>query len=303
MSKMKKIEVKEEKIRCLVTGAAGFIGSHVTQMLLDRGYEVYGLDDLSTGKLENLKEHENFQFINGDIRNLSLLNIIGKCDYVFHLAAMAKVQRSIDDPVGSNFVNVTGTLNILEYCRRHKAKLIFSSSSSIYKGEDLPIAEIDAKDPKSPYGLQKLIGEQYIQLYGRLFNLDYCILRYFNVFGERQAIDGSYPAVVAVFMARHELGKTLTITNDGQQRRDFTYVGDVARANLMGMDWTGIYNIGSGKNYSVNEIAAIFGDEVENIGVRKGEARNTLADISQAKSRGWEPTVDVKDWVNEQISK
>lgn len=304
---MKKIEVKEELPKVLVTGCAGFIGSHITEELLARGYEVYGLDNMSTGKQENIAMHadnDNFTFINGDIRDLGLFSIISKCEYVFHLAALARIQPSIQDPITANYVNLVGTLNVLEYCRRHNAKLIFSSSSSIYSGVDLPIREDDTKDPKSPYALQKWMSEQYIELYGKLYGTKYTILRYFNVYGERQITDGAYAAVIGIFLEQKEKGKKLTLTNDGEQRRDFTYVKDVAKANLMAIEWPNDYfNIGTGKNYSINDLAEMVDGEKEYIGHREGEAQETLADNTKARERGWTPTKDLKDWVNDTLGR
>jgi UDP-glucose 4-epimerase len=297
---MKKIEVKEVKGRCLVTGAAGFIGSHVSEILLEQGYEVIGLDNLSTGTTENLPDHDNFIFVRGDVRDLSVFNLLKECDYVFHLVALARIQPSIQDPITSNFVNLNGTLNVLEFCRKHKAKLIFSSSSSIYSGVHLPIHEDDVKDPKSPYALQKWLAEQYIELYGKLYGLKYTILRYFNVYGERQIITGAYAAVIGIFLAQVAEGKPLTITNDGEQRRDFTYVKDVAKANLMAMEWPSDYfNIGTGVNYSINDLANMVSGEKEYIGNRMGEAKATLADNTKAMKLGWKPEQSLENWVND----
>lgn len=294
------------KNRALVTGAAGFIGSHVVDLLIENGFEVIGIDDMSTGKDENLSNHENFTFIKGDIRNLSLFNMIKEVDYVFHLAALARIQPSIEDPITSHNVNLTGTLNVLEYCRRNKAKIIFSSSSSIYEGAEpeqgIPTPELGKQDPKSPYALQKLQSEQYIELYSQLYELDYTILRYFNVYGERQITEGAYSAIVGIFLNQKEAGKKLTVTNDGEQRRDFTYVRDVAMANLLASKWPRTtVNVGTGKNYSVNELAKRVGGEIEYIGERQGEARLTLADNRLAKSLGWNPNVDIMEWVDDQI--
>lgn len=298
---MPKIDIHEDKQRVLVTGAAGFIGSHVTEMLLAAGYQVFGLDNLSTGKTENLPKHKNFQFINGDIRDLSLFNLMGEVDCVFHLAALARIQPSIQDPVTSNYVNHVGTLNVLEYCRRHKAKIVFSSSSSIYQDADSPTPEDYPKEPKSPYGLQKLQAEQYIELYAKLYGLNYAILRYFNVYGERQILDGAYAAIVGIFLQQRAAGKPLTITNDGEQRRDFTYVKDVAKANLMAQEWPdGIYNIGTGQNYSINQLADEIGGEKEYIGDRIGESQITQADNSKAKAQGWQPSMNIERWIHDQ---
>jgi UDP-glucose 4-epimerase len=295
-------KTKLPKNRALVTGCAGFIGSHVTDLLLENNYLVLGLDNLSTGTPQNLREHPNFQFINGDVRDFSLLNMLGGVDYVFHLAALARIQPSIEDPVTSNFVNHVGTLNMLEYCRRHKAKMVFSGSSSVYGDVKLPTGEDARKDPKSPYALQKYQAEQYIQLYGQLYDLDYVILRYFNVYGERQITDGAYAAIVGIFLQQFGEGKQLSITGDGEQRRDFTYVKDVAKANFMATEWpSAIYNIGTGKNYSVNELADAVGGQKKYIKARRGEARQTQANNKRALAQGWRPTKDITEWIHDQI--
>lgn len=280
--------------KCLVTGGVGFIGSHVVDSLIYAGHDVLVIDNLSTGNKKNLNAQADF--LEEDIENRSLWQALSRYDYVFHLASLARIQPSIENPVLSHDTNVDGTLNVLEYCRAHNAKLIFSSSSSIYKGDDLPSSEGANIDPKNPYTLQKYICEQYIALYRRLYGLNYVVLRYFNVFGERQILDGAYAAIVGIFMKQREQGKPLTITFDGEQRRDFTYVKDVARANVMAMDWQGTFNIGTGENCSINDIAEMIGGEREYIGDREGEVRETLADITKAQSMGWEPTVNILRW-------
>jgi UDP-glucose 4-epimerase len=286
-------------MRYIVTGGLGFIGSHVTDLLIDEGHDVYIVDNLSTGKFQNINPKAHF--IQGDIRDKDIFEGIGKVDTVFHLAALARIQPSIQDPVSANDVNVNGTLNILEYCRKYGVKIVFSGSSSIYSGENLPITEESEKYPKSPYSLQKHICEQYIRLYGELYGLKYTILRYFNVYGERQILEGAYAAVVGIFLNQKSEGKALTITNDGEQRRDMTYVRDVAKANVMATNWpSSEYNIGTGKNYSMNELADMIGGNIEYIGERAGEARQTLADNSKARFEGWEPTVDISDWIKSQ---
>lgn len=286
--------------RCIVTGGAGFIGSHVVDRLIAEGHHVVVIDNLSTGKRENLNPHAIF--VEGDICNPLVWMGLPDFDYVFHLAALARIQPSINDPMTSNEVNLVGTLRALEYCRENKAKLIFSGSSSIYQGEPTPTKEADPKYPKSPYAMQKLMCEQYIRLYADLFGVKYTVLRYFNVYGERQLTDGAYAAVVGIFLNQKEAGESLTITNDGEQRRDFTYVKDVARANYMAMFWEkGTYNIGTGRNYSMNEIAKFVGGDIKYVGERKGEARITLADNSKAKAEGWFPSVDIKEWVYETL--
>lgn len=280
--------------KCLVTGSAGFIGSHVVDLLIEKGHEVTGIDDFRAGKELNLNPKADL--IIEDILKVDWTNL-PKYDFVFHLAAVPRVQYSIEHPEETHEVNVTGTLKVLEYCRLVDAKIIFSSSSSIYEGVHLPTLEHDAKKPRSPYAMHKLISEQYIELYNELFNVDYCILRYFNVYGERASATGSYPLVIALFMDQKKKGLPLTITNDGENRRDFTYVKDVARANAMAMEWKGTFNIGNGDNRSVNQIAGYVGGKTINIGPRLGEPKATLADFSKAKNFGWEPTMNVEDWI------
>lgn len=277
-------------MKCLVTGGAGFIGSHVVDTLLEAGHQVLVVDHLSTGKLENL--NPKAKFIRGDIEYSKLWNGLDRHNYVFHLAAHARIQPSIKHPVKAHKTNINGTLNVLEYCRKHKSKLIFSGSSSIFKGDKLPTKENDSKDPKNPYALQKYVCEQYIRLYHKLYGLDYAILRYFNVYGERQLLGGAYATILGIFLKQKAEAEPLTITADGEQRRDFTYVKDVARANLLAMKWHGAYNIGGGKNYSINELADIVGGEKKYIPGRLGEVRETLADNSKAKKFGWVPTPD-----------
>lgn len=302
----KKINVKEEQITCLVTGCAGFIGSHVTEMLLKHGYRVIGVDDLSTGQIRNvdhLAANSNFEFIKGDIRDLSLFNLIKKVDYVFHLAALPRITRSVDDPVTTHAVNVTGTLNVLEYCRKNKAKIIYSSSSSVYAANaPLPITEQAPLSPASPYAMHKLISEQYVRLYGQVYGVEYTMLRYFNVFGERQVLESEYAPVLGTFLRQKAAKEPLTIAGDGEQSRDFTYVKDVARANLGAMDWPkGVFNIGSGTKVTVNQIAAAVGGKVKHTPARPRDAKEKLAFIEKAKGQGWRPTKTILEWINDNV--
>lgn len=277
----------------LVTGSAGFIGSHLADLLIEQGHEVTGIDNLSTGKKENLNPEA--KFIHGDIRE----KIAWNYDVVYHCAALPRIQPSIKDPIEAHDVNVNGTLNILEYCRRYKTKLIFSSSSSIFKGDSLPTGEDSPKDPKSPYSLQKWLCEQYIELYGKLYGLDYAILRYFNVYGERQLTEGAYATVLGIFQKQRKANKPLTITNDGGQKRDFTHIKDIVRANLMALEWQGTFNIGTGKNYSINEIANLFGGDKIYVGARQGEVRATLCDNTKAREKGWQSQYSLKEHYND----
>lgn len=285
--------------KCLVTGGLGFIGSNLVKKLVEEGHDVIVIDNLSTGDIRN--KNRKTELIIADIQDESIYKELPVVDYVFHLAALARIQNSIQDPISANNVNVNGTLNILEFCKKVNAKLIFSSSSSIYEGSELPTKETSEIMPKNPYALQKYICEQWIKMYSDLYSLDYTILRYFNVYGESQILTGAYAAVIGIFLNQKKNGQPLTITNDGEQRRDFTYVGDVVNANIAATHWDkDVYNIGTGVNYSVNEIAEMISEDKVYIGNRIGEVQETLADNSKAKNRGWDQTMSIKQWINEQ---
>lgn len=275
------------------------MGSHVVDLLLAEGWEVIVIDNFSTGSVDNLNDLATLHV--GSITDPTTWEAMPEVDYVFHLASLARIQPSIANPLPAHQANLTGTVRVLEYCRAHNAKIIFSSSSSLYEGVDLPTNEEGKQLWKNPYTLQKAACEAYIELYGRLYGLDYAILRYFNVFGERQILEGDYAAVVGILLAQKAAGKPMTITHDGEQRRDFTYVKDIARANLQAVQWGGVTNIGTGENYSINQLADAIGGEREYIGDRLGEARNTQADNSRALSLGWEPTTSIIEWIQSQL--
>lgn len=280
----------------LVTGSAGFIASHVTDRLVEQGHSVTGVDNLSNGRRENL--NPDSMFIQADITDPKTFEILPKAEYVFHLAALARVQPSIKEPVKWHDTNVNGTLNVLEYAKQCDAKIIYTSTSSVYGNTDiLPTGEDHEKNPLSPYALQKLMGEMYIKLYSELYDVDYTILRYFNVYGERQIMGGAYSSVIGTFLDKKAKGESLPVRNTGEQRRDYTYVGDVADANVLAMKWDrDVYNIGAGNNYSVNEIAEMVGGVVEQ-GEEVLEPFATLADNTKARSAGWNPKGDVKRWI------
>ena len=223
-------------MRCVVTGAAGFIGSHLYDRLRKDGHEVMAVDNLSTGSLANV-QGAKVEFV--DVRELGkLIDLFNqfKPDVVFHLAALARIQPSIEDPIEAHDVNLTGTLNVLQASRITGVKrVVFSSSSSIYGGtirEGEGIDEDDVKRPESPYALQKLAGEDYCALFSRLYELETVCLRYFNVYGERQILSGAYAALIGIFLDQKANGQPFTIVRPGTQRRDFTYVGDVVDANV-----------------------------------------------------------------------
>lgn len=293
-------------MKAIVIGGAGFIGSNLVDKLIDLGWGVRIIDNLSTGKIENNNPKAKLYNldISDELNNKKIYDIMLGCDYVFHLAASARVQPSIEDPISFNTNNVNGTLNVLVAAKDAKVKrFIYSASSSAYGDTEIfPTPETHPTNPMSPYGLQKLIGEQYCTLFSQLYGLDTVSLRYFNVYGERMLDEGAYCTVIGIFGKQYRENKPLTITNDGEQRRDFTYVGDIVEANYLSatypMNFNGdILNVGNGDNYSVNEIANLF--ECEKIyGEKRVEPFKTLADNSKIKNKlKWNPKGNVIDWV------
>ena len=298
-------KIEKAKTRCLVTGGAGFIGSNLVDELIARGNEVVIIDNLSTGKRENI--NPNAEFYESDIRDLEKIKPLFKgVDYVFHLAALPRVQISINDPITTNDVNLNGTLNVLVAARDAKVKkFIYSSSSSIYGNQDSsPYKEDMPARPMSPYAAQKYIGERYCRLFYELYGLPTVCLRYFNAYGKRQALEGAYCLVMGVFVKQRLANEPMTITGDGEQRRDFTSVADVVRANILAANSSKvgqgeIINIGHGRNYSINELAQMIGGPTTYIPPRI-EPREILADNSLARELlGWEPTVELPEWLRE----
>lgn len=293
--------------KVVVTGGAGFIGSNMVDRLIHEGKEVIVLDNLSTGKLENVNSKATFYKIDlAEIEIDELVTLFKDVDVVFHFAALARVQPSIEDPLTFNNANVNSTLKVL--MASHKAgvrRVVYSASSSAYGNtETLPTPESELTNPLSPYGLQKLIGEQYCKLFSEVYGLDTVSLRYFNVYGERMLLEGAYCLVMGIFAKQMLDGKPLTITNNGEQRRDFTYVQDVVSANLLAAEYEHslngeVFNVGNGYNYSVNEVINMFGSEsafLEN----RIEPKTTLADNSKLrKTFGWEPTGNLPKFIEQ----
>ncbi len=296
---------KRKSAKCLVTGGAGFIGSNLVDELVARGNEVIVIDNLSAGKREYINPGAKFYEV--DVRNLEAIKpLFEGVDYVFHLAARPRVQPSIQDPIGAHDVNLNGTLNVLVASRDAKVKrVIYSASSSVYGDQEkMPLHEAMPTNPMSPYAIQKHMGEQYCRLFSELYGLSTVALRYFNVYGQRQPLEGAYTLVLGIFIRQRLAGEPLTITGDGEQRRDFTSVVDVVRANILAANssWVGrgeVINIGRGQNHSVNELARVIGGPVINLPPRI-EPRETLADNSLAKELlGWEPTINLLEWLEE----
>ncbi|TSC74929.1 MAG: UDP-glucose 4-epimerase [Parcubacteria group bacterium Gr01-1014_44] len=295
--------------RVVVTGGAGFIGSHLTDKLVARGYDVLVIDNMSLGKKCNLNSKANFY--QEDIRNLKELRwIFWGVDYVFHCAAMPRIQPSIKNPDESFTNNLLGTHNVLMAAKEAGVKrVIYSGSSSVYGDQpELPLCENMTPRPKNPYAYDKWQAEERCLMFWKLFQMPVVCLRYFNVFGERQSTEGAYATVVGIFLRQKERGEPLTIVGDGKQRRDFTYVADVVEANISAMESAEavgqVINIGTGANYSVNELADLvdyLGGKMvgkKHLPSRPGEAQETLADISKAQRLlNFKPTISLKDWI------
>lgn len=288
--------------KCLVTGGAGFIGSNLVDELIKRGDKVIVIDNLSTGKKENL--NPKAEFIEADLRDLEKIKpLFSGVDYVFHIAALARVQPSIEDPVKYNDHNVNGTLNVLVASKDAKVKkVVYSASSSAYgNNEDGPQAEDRQAVPMSPYGLQKYIGELYCRLFSHVYKLPTVCLRYFNVYGKRMVLEGAYASVIGIFGKQRMEEKALTIVGDGEQKRCYTYVNDIVRANILASesdisDGRPI-NTGNCKEFTVNQIAKMIGGQTMNIPARI-EPRRNLCDNRLAKELlNWEPTMDLDKWI------
>lgn len=279
--------------RYLVTGGAGFIGSHIAERLVQAGEEVLLLDDLSTGRRTNIAGFESqLTFLEGDIRDA---NVVGEAmrgvDYVLHQAALASVPRSLEDPLTTTDVNVNGTLNLLDAARRQGVKkFVYASSSSVYgDSETLPKTEDMAPQPKSPYAVSKLAGELYARVFSAAFGMDTVGLRYFNVFGPRQDPNSQYAAVIPIFSKKLIAGRAPTIFGDGEQSRDFTYIDNVVAANLLAcrsaVSGARVYNVACGDRFTLNELYArlqsILGVTVapEHAPPRAGDVRHSQAAI------------------------
>src|SRR3990172_555423 len=260
--------------KCLVTGGAGFIGSNLVDALIERGNEVIIIDNLSTGKKENI--NHKAKFILADIRNLEEIKPhFAGADYVFHLAALARVQPSIADPKTYNEVNVSGTLNVLIAAKDAGVKkVVYSASSSAYGDQTkMPLTEDMPAHPLSPYGLQKYIGELYCWMFWDVYKFQIVCTRYFNVYGNRQSLEGAYAPVIGIFARQKLAGEPLSIVGDGEQGRDYTNVSDVVRANILASESDKAFkgesiNIGRGQSFSVKEVVAMIGGPVINLPAR-----------------------------------
>jgi len=299
-------------MRCLVTGGAGFIGTHIVTRLLKDGHKVVSIDNYSSGRRGN--EQDGCTYISADVqdmefwgRRLEKMNKIP--EIVFHLAAFPRVEPSIEQPLHSHNMNVNTTIHLLEFCREHKVKrVVLTSSSAVYGEAKIPTHESMKTDPMSPYALNKLMNEQYCKMYSDLYDLSTVCLRYSNAYGEGQPTEGAYCNVMGIFEQQKAKGEKLTIVGNGEQRRDFIYVGDIVEANIQVAFYESpligaTLNVGYGKNYSVNQIAEWIGGETTNIPPRV-EPKETLLDSSQMmECFDWKPTMDLEKWIGNRMNK
>ena len=299
----------------LVTGGAGFIGSHLVEELLHRGASVRIADDFSTGLRANLPAAGAFDLVDGDLANPDIATrAVAGCDIVIHQAAIPSVPRSIEDPVGSHRANVDATLNILAAARAAGVRrVVFAGSSSVYgNSASLPKREDARPHPLSPYALQKLVGEQYCQLFTRLYGLDTVTTRYFNVFGPRQDPGSAYSGVISRFSTALLEGRQPTIYGDGRQSRDFTYVADVVNGVLRATEAPGaageVINLACGNRVSllglIDTLQIILGTRVQpHFGPeREGDVRDSQADIAKARHLlGFDPQVSLEDGLRKTV--
>ena len=293
-------------MKYVVVGGAGFIGSNIVDKLVEQNHEVVIIDNLSTGKMENVNPKASIEYL--DISNTkecpSMVEIMSGADSVFLLAAKARVQPSIENPVEYEMNNTIGTLNVLKCASDAGVKrVVYSASSSAYGNTDkLPSVESDPVNPLSPYGAQKYYGEVMCKMFSEVYGLETVSLRYFNIYGERQNVGGAYAMVIGIFADQKLRGEVMTINGDGEQRRDFTYVGDVVNANILASQSENVgngevINIGNGDNRSINDIADMIGGDRVNV-EPVIEPKETLANNSLAeKLLGWKPTQNIEDWV------
>ena len=291
----------------LVTGGAGFIGSNLVDYLLSKGHEVVCVDNESAECNDKFYWNPNAINVKADVTDYKAMkNVFTGVDYVFHFAAEARLQPAIKNPIEAVYKNCVGTTTVLQCAREAGVKrLVYSSTSSGYGNNSSPNIETQPDDCLNPYSASKVAAEKFCKMYSDLYGLETVVLRYFNVFGERSPTRGQYAPVIGIFQRLRDAGEPLTIVGDGTQRRDFIYVGDVARANELAALMPGVknhlgevFNVGSGINYSVQEIADAISDNQTYIPKRDGEMETTWSNIDKVnKVIGWKPEVDVLEWI------
>lgn len=292
--------------KILVTGGAGFIGSHLVDKLLSNGHEVLVLDNLSTGKEEHINKAS--RFIKADITGFAFIKpLFQGIDYVFHLAAIPRVPISVEDPIGTSQVNIMGTLNVFKAASEAKVqRVVFASSSSVYGDQKvMPLREDMPSNPMSPYGLQKSVGEQWAKIFGSLYQLPVVCLRYFNVYGPRIDFNSDYSLVLGKFLRQKSQGEDFTIYGDGEQTRAFCFVDDVVEANIKAMESAKIrggevINVGGSQSHSVNYLASLIGGKIKYLPERAGDMLHTMADTKKANDLlDWEAKVSFEQGVEQ----
>ena len=304
-------------MRSLVTGGAGFIGSHLVDTLLEMGHQVTVVDNESSTCNDKFYWNDKAWNVKADISDEKMMEQVFSCvnegmpkiDWVFHLAAYSRIQIALQNPVGCVKTNVLGTTTLLQFAREHGVKAFINSSTSSSYGlkNEPPLREDMPPDCLNPYSVSKVAAENMCKMYSDLFDMNIVNLRYFNVYGDRQPVKGQYAPVVGLFLEQFKRGEAFTIVGDGEQRRDFTHVNDVVGANIAAAerasDISGeIINVGTGTNHSVNQIANMISNSYTKnfIPPRPAEARVTLADISKAKKLlGYMPSIEISDWIDE----
>ncbi len=277
--------------KILVTGGAGFIGTNLIKRLLKDNHKVISLDNYSTGLMEN--HIDGCQYFDVDISNVTDFNFfMDTPDIIYHLAAIPRIQPSFEHPVDTYHANSTSTINLLEWARRRRCKVIYAGSSSFHGGVN-----------KNPYTMTKYFGEQLCELYYKHFGMDINVCRFYNVYGPHQLTEGEYCTVVGIFESLYKNNKPLTITGNGEQRRDFTHVDDIVDGLILTSkckSWGVTIELGRGKNYSINELADMFGEDYlrEYIDKKRGEVKSTLCDIGEAYSIiGYDPKHNLYDYI------
>jgi UDP-glucose 4-epimerase len=295
-------------MRALVTGGAGFIGSHLVDRLIELGHEVVVIDnETSTSSNGIFYWNENAENYKTDICDFGdTRSLYDDVDYVFHMAADTSTVESINNPMKTIFTNSFGTNVVLQSAREARVKrVIFSSSSSVYGNNELPNGEEQEEDCLNPYSLSKINAESLCKFYSKIFKTDTVILRYFNVYGERQPIRGQYSPIMERLCKEKQNNKPLTIVGSGEQRKDFTHVSDIVEANILAAEINldnkyieNIFNIGYGKNYSINEIANMYKHEILDKPISNITIKETLANIEKAKLiLGWKPKINLQEWI------
>ncbi len=296
----------------VVTGGAGFIGSHACDLLLDKGYEVRVIDDLSNGRLENLKQHKNNASLTVEIADIRTIDqgssVMADANVIFHFAGIGDIVPSIERPLEYMETNVIGTARVMEQARKHGVgKVVYAASSSCYGLADTPTDESHRIDPQYPYALSKYIGEQTAFHWSKLYGIPTTSVRIFNAYGVRTRTTGAYGAVFGVFLKQKLAGTPFTVVGDGSQARDFVYVTDVAEAFFLAAERGRSgesYNLGCGDPKRVNELVSLLGGEVVYIPKRPGEPDVTHADISKIrKELGWQAKISFKEGVEKMVSR